>query len=125
MTNPFPTFLLLNKSAQANCAYLKYARNLPHVCIIQRFRDRAFGTKCRPSYSQRNNPILWMRYNRVFVAGGSRGVGRAVIDKLVKQGSEVVALVRREDAKEELDAINGEFSHWITSKVSTCGYLSR
>lgn len=48
-----------------------------------------------------------MVYGKVFVAGGAKGVGRAVIDKLVEQGSEVVALVRREDAKAELDAIKG------------------
>eukprot|EP00752_Nemacystus_decipiens_P002114 g2018.t1 len=48
-----------------------------------------------------------MVYGKVFVAGGSKGVGRAVIDKLVEQGSEVVALVRREDAKAELDALKG------------------
>lgn len=48
-----------------------------------------------------------MVYGKVFVAGGSNGVGRVVIDKLVEQGSEVVALVRREDAKAELDAIKG------------------
>lgn len=48
-----------------------------------------------------------MVYGKVFVAGGSNGVGRAVVDKLVEQGSEVVALVRREDAKAELDAIEG------------------
>lgn len=51
---------------------------------------------------------LEMVYGKVFVAGGSKGVGRAVIDKLVEQGSEVVALVRREDAKAELDAIKGK-----------------
>lgn len=49
-----------------------------------------------------------MVYGKVFVAGGAKGVGRAVIDKLVEQGSEVVALVRREDAKTELDSIEGE-----------------
>lgn len=49
-----------------------------------------------------------MAYKKVFVAGGSKGVGRAIIDKLVEQGSEVVALVRREDAKSELESIAGE-----------------
>lgn len=48
-----------------------------------------------------------MVYGKVFVAGGSKGVGRIVIDKLVERGSEVVALVRREDAKVELEAIKG------------------
>lgn len=49
-----------------------------------------------------------MVYGKVFVAGGSKGIGRIVIDKLVEQGSEVVALVRREDAKAELEGIKGE-----------------
>ena len=46
-------------------------------------------------------------YKKVFVAGGSRGVGRAVIDKLVSEGSEVVALLRSDDAVTELSAITG------------------
>lgn len=50
---------------------------------------------------------MYMMYNKVFVAGGARGVGRAVIDKLLDQGSEIVALVRREEAKRELEAITG------------------
>lgn len=56
-----------------------------------------------------------MVYGKVFVAGGAKGVGRAVINKLVDQGSEVVALVRRDDAKTELDAIEG-------SDVGTSGH---
>lgn len=56
-----------------------------------------------------------MAYGKVFVAGGAKGVGRAVIDKLVDQGSEVVALVRREDAKDELEAIKGR---WIESNLN-------
>lgn len=56
-----------------------------------------------------------MGYNKVFVAGGGSGVGRAVVDELVKQGSQVVALVRREDAKTELEAIDGG---WEMSSVA-------
>ncbi|CAM9208941.1 unnamed protein product [Discosporangium mesarthrocarpum] len=48
-----------------------------------------------------------MAYGKVFVAGGTKGVGRAIIDKLVEQGSEVVALVRREEAKTELEQLKG------------------
>lgn len=59
---------------------------------------------------------LEMGYDKVFVAGGAKGVGRAVINKLVEQGSEVVALVRREDAKAELDAITGENQSVYTSR---------
>lgn len=61
-----------------------------------------------------------MVYGKVFVAGGAKGVGRAVIDKLVEQGSEVVALVRREDAKTELDAIKGEHVHKFEANL--CRY---
>jgi len=46
-------------------------------------------------------------YKKVFVAGGSRGVGRHIVDKLLAKGSEVVALVRNDDAVQELSALKG------------------
>lgn len=47
-------------------------------------------------------------YNKVFVAGGSKGVGHAIVQKLSKLGGiEVVALVRSEDSKKELDQMIG------------------
>jgi nucleoside-diphosphate-sugar epimerase len=46
-------------------------------------------------------------YKKVFVAGGSRGVGRAVIDKLLAEGSEVVALLRSDESVAELSALEG------------------
>ena len=46
-------------------------------------------------------------YKKVFVAGGSKGVGRLVVDKLVSSGSNVVALVRSEDSAKELSALEG------------------
>ena len=46
------------------------------------------------------------KYKKVFVAGGTRGVGRAVIENLIKSGSEVVALVRGDDAAAELSALD-------------------
>jgi len=46
-------------------------------------------------------------YKKVFVAGGSKGVGRCVVDKLIEAGSEVVALVRSDEAVAELSAIDG------------------
>jgi len=46
-------------------------------------------------------------YKKVFVAGGSKGVGRSVIDKLVGEGSEVVALVRSDEAVADLSSIDG------------------
>ena len=47
------------------------------------------------------------KYKKVFVAGGTRGVGRAVINELIKSGSQVVALVRGDEAAAELSAVEG------------------
>jgi len=46
-------------------------------------------------------------YKKVFVAGGSKGVGRIVIEKLLAADSEVVALVRSDDAVQELSSLPG------------------
>ena len=46
-------------------------------------------------------------YKKVFVAGGSKGVGRLVVDKLLSAGSEVVALVRSDEAVGELSQLDG------------------
>lgn len=51
---------------------------------------------------------LTSSYKKIFVAGGSRGVGRAVIDRLLASSPSisVVALVRSDDAVAELSAID-------------------
>jgi len=46
-------------------------------------------------------------YNKVFVAGGSRGVGHAIVNKLSSDGVQVVALVRSNEAAEELNKMEG------------------
>lgn len=47
-------------------------------------------------------------YKKVFVAGGSRGVGRIIVEKLSAGGeSEVVALVRTQEQADELGALAG------------------
>ena len=46
-------------------------------------------------------------YKKVFVAGGSKGVGRLVVDKLIADGVEVVTLVRSDEAVDELSAVEG------------------
>ena len=45
-------------------------------------------------------------YKKVFVAGASKGVGRLVVSKLLTSGHKVVALVRSDEAFEELSAID-------------------
>jgi len=76
----------------------------------------AFVPVSRRGFSQRpiltapeesSSTNLFAKYKKVFVAGGSKGVGRSIIDKLVAEGSEVVALVRSEEAVAELSAIDG------------------
>jgi len=47
------------------------------------------------------------KYSKVFVAGGTRGVGRLVVEKLIASGSEVVALARNDEAISELNKIEG------------------
>jgi uncharacterized protein YbjT (DUF2867 family) len=44
-------------------------------------------------------------YKKIFVAGGSKGVGRLVIDELIGNNVQVVALVRSDEAMEELNAL--------------------
>jgi len=51
-------------------------------------------------------------YKKVFVAGGSRGVGRCIIEQLLKQGVQVVAMVRNEAVMAELNAMEG-----VTAKL--------
>ena len=46
-------------------------------------------------------------YKKVFVAGGSKGVGRLVVDKLIADGVEVVTLVRSDEALDELSTVEG------------------
>lgn len=50
---------------------------------------------------------LCMAYKNVFVAGGSRGVGRLVIDKVLETESQVKCLVRDPAVAEDLNAIDG------------------
>jgi uncharacterized protein YbjT (DUF2867 family) len=59
------------------------------------------------SRSLESKSVLCAKYKKVFVAGGSKGVGRSVIDKLVAEGSEVVALVRSDEAVADLSSIDG------------------
>jgi len=57
--------------------------------------------------SNDSSSALCAKYKKVFVAGGSKGVGRCIVDKLIAEGSEVVALVRSDEAVAELSAIEG------------------
>mmetsp|Transcript_6080 Transcript_6080/g.9498 ORF Transcript_6080/g.9498 Transcript_6080/m.9498 type:complete len:305 (-) Transcript_6080:78-992(-) len=46
-------------------------------------------------------------YKKVFVAGGTKGVGRAIVEKLTERGTQVVALVRSEESKANLEGVDG------------------
>ena len=62
---------------------------------------------CLPQTGADSTTSLSMAYKKVFVAGGSRGVGLSVIEKLVAAGSEVVALLRSDEAIAELSEMTG------------------
>jgi len=47
------------------------------------------------------------RYDKVFVAGGTKGVGRIIVDRLLESGSKVVVLCRSDESVTELSAIEG------------------
>lgn len=68
--------------------------------------NTAFTTRVSQS-EDASSTALNAKYKKVFVAGGSKGVGRCIVDKLIADGSEVVALVRSDEAVSELSAIDG------------------
>ena len=47
------------------------------------------------------------KWSRICVLGGSKGVGREIVSLLSARGVNVVALVRKEESKAELDALPG------------------
>ena len=61
----------------------------------------------RNSFPSRRDFGLNMAYKKVFVAGGTRGVGNSIVEKLSAQGVEVVALSRGEEAAAELNKMEG------------------
>jgi nucleoside-diphosphate-sugar epimerase len=71
------------------------------------FSSQKFASSTASRRTLRFSSQLYMKYKKVFVAGGSRGVGRHIVDKLVANGSEVVALVRDDSSVKELASIDG------------------
>ncbi len=69
------------------------------------FLQRSSARSSQPD--EASSTALNAKHKKVFVAGGSRGVGRCIVDKLIADGSEVVALVRSDEAVAELSAIDG------------------
>jgi nucleoside-diphosphate-sugar epimerase len=59
------------------------------------------------SSSASSTAVYAAKYPKVFVAGASRGVGRCVLEGLLKEGSQVVAMVRDEAVAAELNAMEG------------------
>lgn len=69
----------------------------------------ALALKSKPSSSATSLSMMASSntYKKVFVAGGSRGVGHAIVNRLSSDGIQVVALVRSKDASEELSKLEG------------------
>jgi nucleoside-diphosphate-sugar epimerase len=49
-----------------------------------------------------------MNPESIFIAGASRGVGREIAQILTSQGTEVIALLRTDDARSELEALGAK-----------------
>ena len=75
--------------------------------VVNSFLTKSTFHPPRTLNSAANGSSLYMAYKKVFVAGGSRGVGHFVVEKLAEKGIEVVALTRSEEAAEQLKSIDG------------------
>lgn len=69
--------------------------------------NSAFVPRQIHGIANQGSALQMMAYKKVFVAGGTKGVGRCVIDKLVASGISVVALARSDEGVAELNAIDG------------------
>jgi len=71
-------------------------------------RSNAWSRSVSLSSSSSSSVSSSCNYNKIFVAGASKGVGHAIVQKLSELGGiKVVALVRGEDSKQELDQMVG------------------
>lgn len=75
--------------------------------FVPRTASRLLNHALSSSSHSASTGLRMMAYKKVFVAGGSKGVGRAIVDKLVETGTAAVVLVRSEEAAEELRALGG------------------
>ena len=64
----------------------------------------AFATNNNPYRTQQHQPLYAAKYQKVFVAGGTKGVGRCIVDQLVAQERDVVVLARNIDDCTALNA---------------------
>mmetsp|Transcript_6159 Transcript_6159/g.13398 ORF Transcript_6159/g.13398 Transcript_6159/m.13398 type:complete len:275 (-) Transcript_6159:54-878(-) len=79
------------------------------LAVATAFTPTAFVNRVAPRSTSSLSMVQGQgdSYKKVYVAGASKGVGRLVVDKLLSAGSEVVALVRSDEAVAELSALDG------------------
>ena len=79
--------------------------------FLPRERTKAVYNINNPAFAASVSPsaVSAAPFNKVFVAGGSRGVGRSIVDKLLsgEEGCQVVALIRDKSVAEELNSLEG------------------
>ena len=59
------------------------------------------------TYAEGTRPLIEGDYKKVFIAGGTKGVGKLILDNLVASGIEVVTLARTEEGCRSLESIDG------------------
>ena len=80
------------------------------ACVASAYAFTSTVHVNRVSSQLHNSEVLGLsegNYKKVFVEGGSKGVGRLVVEKLIADGVEVVTLVRSDEAVDELSAVEG------------------
>lgn len=77
------------------------------VCATAFVVNPALSRQQSPRSLSSSAPSALNAYKKVFVAGGSKGVGRCVVEKLLAAGKQVVALVRDESVCADMNKMDG------------------
>ena len=78
-----------------------------HKAVVTRSSLSLSSSSKTTTKTKMETKLFAKKYKKVFVAGGSKGVGRCVIDQLVADNIEVHALVRDSSVADELNSMDG------------------
>ena len=89
---------------------MAYVSRLLALLVLARVASAAFVSRHHAaafrSTAINDASTTALHAQKVFVAGGSRGLGRCIVNQLVDQGKDVVTLVRSEESANELNSMD-------------------